>query len=404
MEAEKFDVIIIGAGPSGLSVGLELSQAKEKLKILIIEKHTNTPKGKICGEYLCPAGVEILKDHLSAFEYEKLMGPTLPIVGHKIFPIGNNETEIIRGIFKNTEGGKSLRRKNFDKDFQEILQQRKVKIYFELTLINFTELNNSALENEKCWVLFTQTPTGEKKIFHTKMLIGADGNQSMVAQQLARPKKRNLNRMALHTYIESYNPHLERLGEMHLFKNGQYMGINPVGENLLNVSIVMDTKLLKSSNSLQLHFNELRNQSTYLQKLFPPLDSTISIKTLTPLEHYPRAIKGKNWALVGDASGFIDPLTGEGIYGAIYSGLSLGQLLRDHWDNLDFALKKYQKSHLKKFRAKKIINHIFQIVIRYELLMNLLKKFLLKKNHRPHLFIQLIGNEVTPIEFLKKIF
>lgn len=38
-------------------------------------------------------------------------------------------------------------------------------------------------------------------------------------------------------------------------------------------------------------------------------------------------IAGKGWALVGDAAGFVDPLTGEGIYYAMRSGELLGECL-----------------------------------------------------------------------------
>jgi flavin-dependent dehydrogenase len=40
-----------------------------------------------------------------------------------------------------------------------------------------------------------------------------------------------------------------------------------------------------------------------------------------------RRVLGANWALVGDAAGWVDPLTGEGLYYAMRSGDLLGQAL-----------------------------------------------------------------------------
>src|SRR5260370_29325727 len=40
-----------------------------------------------------------------------------------------------------------------------------------------------------------------------------------------------------------------------------------------------------------------------------------------------RRIAGRNWALIGDAAGWVDPITGEGLYYALRSGDLLAQSL-----------------------------------------------------------------------------
>jgi len=49
----------------------------------------------------------------------------------------------------------------------------------------------------------------------------------------------------------------------------------------------------------------------------------------SPQEHTlsKRAVLGKNWALIGDAAAWVDPLTGEGLFYAIRSGELLGKAL-----------------------------------------------------------------------------
>ena len=42
-----------------------------------------------------------------------------------------------------------------------------------------------------------------------------------------------------------------------------------------------------------------------------------------------RAIAGENWALIGDAAAWVDPITGEGIYYAMRSGQVLGEALAE---------------------------------------------------------------------------
>jgi flavin-dependent dehydrogenase len=51
----------------------------------------------------------------------------------------------------------------------------------------------------------------------------------------------------------------------------------------------------------------------------------------SPQEHTlsSRTVLGKNWALVGDAAAWVDPLTGEGLFYAIRSGELLGKSLAE---------------------------------------------------------------------------
>ena len=51
----------------------------------------------------------------------------------------------------------------------------------------------------------------------------------------------------------------------------------------------------------------------------------------SPMEHTlsKRAVVGRNWALIGDAAAWVDPLTGEGLFYAIRSGELLGRSLAE---------------------------------------------------------------------------
>jgi flavin-dependent dehydrogenase len=52
------------------------------------------------------------------------------------------------------------------------------------------------------------------------------------------------------------------------------------------------------------------------------------VPSLRPETLKTNVIAGRNWALVGDAAGFVDPITGEGIYFALRSGQLLAEALR----------------------------------------------------------------------------
>ena len=56
---DHYDVVVVGAGPSGSCLGYYL--AKKGRKVLLLEKK-KFPRDKICGDALCKTGIEIIKE------------------------------------------------------------------------------------------------------------------------------------------------------------------------------------------------------------------------------------------------------------------------------------------------------------------------------------------------------
>src|SRR5260370_27660462 len=60
-----------------------------------------------------------------------------------------------------------------------------------------------------------------------------------------------------------------------------------------------------------------------------------------------RRIAGRNWALVGDAAAWVDPITGEGLYYALRSGELLAESLIAHKaDEYPARIRKAFSTHL----------------------------------------------------------
>ena len=59
MSRPHYDVVCVGAGPAGSTLGFYMS--KMGRKILLLEKAT-FPRDKICGDALCKTGIEIIHE------------------------------------------------------------------------------------------------------------------------------------------------------------------------------------------------------------------------------------------------------------------------------------------------------------------------------------------------------
>ncbi len=58
VEAEQADVIVVGAGPGGSATAYHL--ASHGVRVLLLEKKTEFPREKVCGDGLTPRAVKQL--------------------------------------------------------------------------------------------------------------------------------------------------------------------------------------------------------------------------------------------------------------------------------------------------------------------------------------------------------
>jgi flavin-dependent dehydrogenase len=108
-------------------------------------------------------------------------------------------------------------------------------------------------------------------------------------------------------------------------------------------------------------------------------------------------------ALVGDASGYIDPLTGEGIYGAFWHAEELVRCASGGWSDLPAALARYARNRVRGLAAKSALCELFQFIIRRPSLANSVLKLLSQRQAVADSFIGIVGNSYTPARGLALI-
>jgi flavin-dependent dehydrogenase len=166
-----------------------------------------------------------------------------------------------------------------------------------------------------------------------RVTIAADGRHSTIAfgLGLARHPPRP-RRWAVGAYFENFLPcGVSRLtvGEMHV-RRGHYIGVAPVPGSLTNVCLVKpsfagDAALSDPEAALRTTLDRdpvLRDRAAGARLIGPPI-------VLGPLAVDVRDAAIDGLLLAGDAAGFIDPMTGDGLRFAICGGeLAAGAALR----------------------------------------------------------------------------
>lgn len=321
------DVIIIGGGPIGSIVGVLL--ARKGIDVLIIEKQKH-PRWKPCGEGLSREGVEILKK--------------------------NNLYSPVKNLFKNVNGisfsilDTCIAFREYDTPIAYTLDRAK----FDQALFLYAkEMGAKVREIERVKNIITLEKVQVKtqhNIYKSDVVVGADGVNSIVGKKLYRNWASNeigFTRVARYRLGNPPQTIKSDIMEYYFIEDG-YAWIFPRREKkylVLNIGVATI-----DSNKIQRLFDQF----------IATVESTKGIKLrgheidgklwghLLPKEGPCRGTYTNSTLLVGDAGGFVNPLTGGGLkYGtlsAIYAAETIIKFLNNEIESLETYKDKWQKS------------------------------------------------------------
>ena len=89
----------------------------------------------------------------------------------------------------------------------------------------------------------------------------------------------------------------------------------------------------------------------------PPLDA---VAGAWPVGHRVRRRAGRRWLLVGDAAGFLDPFTGEGLHRALVSAELAAAAIRARARGRAGAFDAYERAMTRRFLAKDAVSWLVQ--------------------------------------------
>ena len=343
-----YDVLIIGAGPSGSNAAISYKNLNPDLKVGLIDKSI-FPRDKSCGDAIGPGVISALKrfnnQHILDNEPQvvstTLYGPENIGIQNYIPEVKNKEDSIVYVI----------PRIDLDNRILNLAKDLDVDVFEGYSFVSFEkDLDNKLVVEIKNGDNITK--------LGAKILVGADGANSRVRKQLNVNTNSDWHKaIAIRAYIDSPN-YLEifkertLMFEINVSAEKGYAWAFPSKGNLLNIGIGVPLNIFKKEKLdinvlLQDFITQLTNRGVVVENIRDEKSYLLPFASSRP-----KFRNDINVALIGDASSMINPMSGEGIFYGMEAGYLLAKNTYNLIDSPDLTkgIADYEKAFSKRFR------------------------------------------------------
>ena len=361
-----FDVVISGAGPAGSRCAQIL--AENGFEVALLEKDVNWRK---------PCGGAVSSRIFKYYpQLRKLnYSPITEIIMY------SGDYHKISYSWKNTRDYSiNVDRLEFDNFLRTIAIEAGAHLFDKSLSVDFVTKNNHKIG------IKTKNPFGTKE-YLGKILIIADGMSSKLAPKSGLKGKWKIDEIGLSkcAIMEGENS-LNKHSMSFFFRSYKGYGwIFPLDDKRFSIGVGtwLEENLNKNLNQAYAEFLN----DPHIKKFFPKSQYKEIWKGSYPIPALgvkERSLYGENIMIIGDAAGFVSPISGEGIHPSVVSGQAAAEVAINALENDDISaqsLKRYKQYP----NIKKIIRNFKMKVSMVEFLFennghNLSKMFELADN------------------------
>ncbi|PHN04154.1 NAD(P)/FAD-dependent oxidoreductase [Flavilitoribacter nigricans] len=333
------DIAILGAGPGGASTALKLSHLG--LPCVLIDK-ADFPRDKVCGDAIS-GKVTTLLHRLDPAIMARFHGMSIQsdVWGMRFYAPNGKRVEVPFPI-KSEAGhapGYVSKRIDFDQFLiDEVRRRPDIQLHLNKEISSFKR-------QETGWRL--QTADGDFTV-NCRLLVVADGAHSRFSRTIAGLEKDTAHHAAaLRAYYRNVGDLSERgFIELHFIHDitPGYFWIFPLPDGMANVGLGMRSDILaKKGLNLKETLRWIIEKHPTISERFKDAELIGKVHGFgLPLGSKPRPISGDHYVLVGDAGHLVDPITGEGIGNACYSGFIAAELAEKCVQENDFSAARLQ--------------------------------------------------------------
>ncbi|MCA9039816.1 MAG: NAD(P)/FAD-dependent oxidoreductase [Planctomycetaceae bacterium] len=314
---QAWDVVVVGAGPAGTLAARELSRSG--LKTLLVDRKS-FPRTKICGACLNQRTLSVLRE----VNLESLVQQADPI------PIKNLLVNTSRqSVSLNLPGGIVLSRTRLD----EMLLRAAIESGTEF-LARVTATLDDLTDCQERRRVILKTNDAPEVVVTGRLVVLADGlsNSALQNYPLAKSRSAPESRVGIGGLLVDPPQDFET-GRIYMaVSQAGYVGLVLLEDGNLNIAAALNTGDLKQHDSPAALIQQILNKAR-----FPELNQLNEVKWTgtVPLTRGMQKPTLPRTILCGDAAGYVEPFTGEGVSSALTGGLLASSLISEriaHWD------------------------------------------------------------------------
>jgi geranylgeranyl reductase family protein len=293
------DVLIAGAGPAGALAALRLARAGAR--VLLVDR-ARFPRDKLCGDTLNPGALRILarygldtEVHASGVALEGML-------------LTNDRGVQVRGRYGRGRVGRALTRRRFDERLVRAAAAAGAQVQ-DGVRVQGALVEERAGGRRVYGAVLTGRDGGALRV-PAALTIACDGRRSTLAFGLGLARQPDTpRRWAIGAYFDGVEE-LSSLGEMHI-RRGHYLGVAPMGDGLANVCLVTQRGAGFDDPARLLDRHVAADP--VIGPRFAGARRISSATVIGPLAVDVSTAGAPGLLLAGDAAGFVDPMTGDGL-------------------------------------------------------------------------------------------
>ena len=354
MTAEQVEVAVVGGGPAGAVVAARVARLGHDTVVFERDPHWRWRAG---GVFASPAALTALRS--AGLDGATLAEVARPIPAMRVETRGGTSFRLTYGADAGGERAVGFDRSRLDPALLDLARVAGADIRSGRT-VTAVDVDAGRLE--------IREPGGETTVVQARVIVGADGPRSVVARAAGvRATTRLPARIGLTYHLADPDPSACRDARMRVLDDG-YVGIAPVAGARVNVGIVLGRTWTR-----RLTTDGARAVADSIVAGIPSIegddvawaagDPTDTVAGAWPLGHRVTRRAGPNWLLVGDAAGFLDPFTGEGLYRSLASAELAAAAIHADRRGSARAFGAYERAMQRRFLAKDGVSWLVQLFL-----------------------------------------
>jgi flavin-dependent dehydrogenase len=347
------DVAVVGGGPSGAITAAGLARSGHGVVLL---ERSPVWRWRACGVFTSPAAVAAL--HRVGVANDVIQRVARPIPAMRV-ETGRQTTFRLTYAGAGTDGASAvgLDRGELDRTLLEDARAAGADVRTGCLVEGIELASRGDRRTTRLRV------AGDAEVVEARIVIGADGLRSVVARAAGVDRRSPLGRrVALTFHLPdplAGRPHDARM----IVIDDGYVGLAPVPGGRVNVGIVLGRSWFQRLRGVGAAPVARRIVEELPAGGEPamPWDVLDAVAGASPLGHRVSRRAGDGWLLVGDAAGFLDPFTGEGIHRAVVSAeLAIAAVTEALAENDARALLAYDRAMQAAFGMKDRASRLVQ--------------------------------------------